>query len=151
MKKNLFISLVFLTALTACTSCEGPAGPAGRDGVANWSVQYYVVGQHSAKYPYGYWESLGNGHYQCIFDIRELTDFVYNEGIVNVSLIEYYGTPDEIQVGLPHVFFNQDPAGRYTTSYSFDTTPGSVALNVSYSDFQNVPPPVCFFKVTLLW
>jgi hypothetical protein len=145
---SLFLIIALATVLTAC---EGPVGPAGRDGAANWKIQYYVVGDYSAKYPSGRWEHVGNGQYQCLFDVHDLTNFIYNEGLVTVSLMQNWDTGNEYQIGLPHVFFNSERTGDFTTAYTFDTAPGSIAFNVAYSDFANIPPPVCVFKVTLLW
>ncbi|MDR2628167.1 MAG: hypothetical protein LBC40_09065 [Dysgonamonadaceae bacterium] len=147
MKQIAVLTLILALALTAC---EGPQGPAGRDGQANWSIQYYVVGEYSPHYPSGAWTSLGDGRYQCLFKTPQLTDFIYNEGITLVSYMQDMDTDHEVQIGLPHIFFGSDPL-PFTATYTFDTTPGYVAFNVAYSDFNNVPPPVCIFKLTLVW
>lgn len=144
--------LVVLTAVL--TACEGEQGPAGRDGVTtSWDVQYFVVGEISSEYTSDRWEPLGNGRYQCVFNVPKLTNFIYNEGIVQVSYMQDMDMPNEIQIGLPHILFKYDPIKRseYTLTYTFDTTPSSIAFNAAYSDFEDAVPPVCTFKVTMLW
>lgn len=150
MKKLLFLALIAVFAI-GCEGPEGPMGPAGENGTSNWYIQFYVVGEHSEDYPYGYWESLGNGKYQCVFQISSLTNFIYNEGIVNAFYMQDFDTDYEVQIGLPHIFFGSDENGDYTATYTFDTTPGSVAFNVAYSDFNDATPPPCVFRVAMIW
>ena len=153
MKKILLLMTIAIAAL----SCEGPMGPQGPKGdVADWFVNFYVVGERSNQYEYGYWESLGDGKFQCVFDIPELDDFVYNEGIVNVFFMQDMDTNNEIQVGFPHIFFYEDYGKTYTATYTFDMQKikgkmGSIAFNVAYSDFIDAPPPACTFRVAMIW
>ncbi|MDR1584570.1 MAG: hypothetical protein LBS07_00140, partial [Prevotellaceae bacterium] len=114
MKKALFILIAAVFSL----SCEGPMGPKGDPGTANWFIKFYVVGEHSSDYDYGYWKSLENGKFECVFDVPQLTNFVYNEGIVNAFYMQDFDTEHEVQIGLPHIFFFKDE-GSQTATYTF--------------------------------
>ncbi len=147
MKKFVFVLLTLFAVLTAC---EGPMGPPGRDGddaVGRWAVEFYPVKQSQ-------WRSLGNGEYECVFDLPSVPDFdfVYNDGAILAYYMQDFDTQDEKQIGLPHIFFGADASSDYTAAYTYDVMlDRTIAFKVAYSDFTNSTPPACTFRVVLIW
>lgn len=156
--KKIVTGLTFcFIALFAMSSCEGPMGPEGPQGpqgpsgTSNWYTQTFLIGDQSENVHYGYWKDLGNGHYECLFQISALTNFVYEEGIVTAHIFDYDADGNEVQIGLPHIFFGSDGGSNYTAAYTYDITPGEILFKVAYSDFASSPPPTRYFRVAMIW
>lgn len=141
--KKLFFLLVVTFAFIAC---EGPIGPQGPQGYGtNWNVQKYVVSAN-------HWQVRDDEGFINIFDVRDLTDYIYTDGKVTAYLVQYPGTKDEVQTPLPYTMHHQDNTGYWTETYSFDYAPGSIAFYVTYSDFpQGTRPGSATFRVVMNW
>jgi hypothetical protein len=146
MKKSIR-NFVLLSLLLGFVACEGPTGPPGRDGADGWAniaVAYYTITS---------WQiSAGENYFYADVDFPELTEFVYNEGVVNGYYMQNFNASDEVQIPLPFdIYFNEDGVS-WTETISFDIVPGNIRFYYEPSDFFiGFNPPVCTFKIALTW
>ena len=168
MRNFLGCLMMFMLAFTAC---EGPMGPAGRDGwdgkdgkdgkETKWWIRDFTVENTNVKKD---WKLAGSpndigSYFYCIFDVPEITRDIYNDG----AIIAYYryvdDFGDEVQTVLPYTYYdivvdNNDNEFPYSVQYSYDTTVGSIAFKVVFSDFFTKdygPPPSCKFRLVLIY
>lgn len=124
----------------------GPAGRDGQDGWANIFVGYYTISSAS-------WElSAGETFFYADVDCPELTDFVYNEGVVIGYYLLDYNTENEVQIPLPFdIYYNEDGAS-WTETISFDFVAGGIRFYYEPSDFYtDFTVPTSSFKIALMW
>ena len=153
MKKLTGWLLVFMLGITAC---KGPMGPAGKDAEeTNWFADNFeVLASHwkpateeGDGYFFHYWE------YE--FSIPQLTNFVFNEGYVGCSLIQVIeydnGRTSTVQRPLPYTIYGIDNDFPYSENYSFEIRPGYIKFIVKYSDFSELQPLTCTFRVVMIW
>ena len=163
MKKLLGCLMIFVLVFAAC---EGPMGPAGRDGwdgkdgkdgaETKWWIKDFTIAKSN-------WELVGNpndigSYFRCIYNVPEITRDIYNDG----AIIAYYryvdDFGDEVQTVLPYTYYdivvdnnNESP---YCVQYSYDTTVGSIAFKLVFSDFytrEYGPPSSCKFRLVLIY
>ena len=102
--KKYIKAFLFTSFIVALIPCEGPMGPAGRDGQDGWAnifVGYYTISSAS------WLLSEGETYFYADIDCPELTEFVYNEGVVMGYYLLDYNTDYEVQIPLPFdIYFN---------------------------------------------
>ncbi|MDR1984645.1 MAG: lipoprotein [Prevotellaceae bacterium] len=145
MKKTLIFAALFAVMLSAC---QGPQGPKGED--SNWFVTSFTVNSNE-------WRLSGqpndlNSYYYADKIIENLTDFIFEEGIV----IAYIKTGNNVKNEMPFVFHRGDSDGTneslWTETYDFDFYPGGITFYVTYSDFSTaIRPGTETFYVVLMW
>lgn len=158
MKKILLtLSVLFTIGFSSCTGPQGPMGPQGpagydgKDGEQTyWVIQDFDVDHVDWKYS----EVDGlRPHYYYDFEFDNLTDFIYNNGIV-LAYLEVKGR----QQLLPFVFheeiLNEDNEYvRWTRTIDFDYTSGNITFYVTTDDFfyEDYEPETMRFRVVLLY
>ena len=156
MKKIIGL-LMLLVAFTACEGpmgSEGPMGPEGPAGsgdgvVEGWKNITFTVKSED-------WQLInnmdGDPYYMYEFQWDELTDYVYEEGIVLGYLFTQVGGI-ETMTPLPYVLHRQDAKGnQWTETYTYDVSPGYVAFYATYNDFKVQEKPATMdFRVSILW
>ena len=151
MRKILFI----LLAVAGFLSCEGPVGPMGPPGdtgaETRWKHIYYTVREQEWVLMGG--ENAPNSYYQYVFEVPELSEFIYKEGIVTGYLVANPGTDKEVLRPLPDTWAIADRENNFwSESITMDYMPGSVAFYIGYSDFAtSVRPATMTFKLTMIW
>jgi hypothetical protein len=159
MKKTLFL-LIIVTGFFACEGPEGPegpigpAGPKGEQGEAGYGTNWFV---NSYTVTAGEWKLHGNpgdlnSYFYADKQIKELTDFVYNEG----TIVAYMQTEKGVKNGMPYVLHRggTDSYGEFlwTQTYDFDFYTGGVRFYLTYSDFNTqIAPETETFHVVLMW
>ena len=151
-RKVLLPLVLLFLALTSCIGTRGPQGPVGPQGPqgpagegTNWKIINLTV-------PANAWVEYAdnnnqNNYYQALFDVPEITDFIYNSGLVLC-----YHEINNSQIILPYVRHKQDTEGNYwTTTVDFDYAIGSVAIYITHSDFADDAPGEMNFRLVLMW
>ena len=162
MKKLLVCILVAMTLVSsACRGKVGPPGKNGKDGeVTYWKIIDFTI---KGGVNGGDWELINGpdqigSYYRYIFDVPEITEEIYENGLI----IAYYRYVDDhgdkVQSILPYTYYDIDVDGDgnehpYSVQYSYDVMPGSIAFKLVFSDFytaENGPPSLCLFRLQLL-
>ena len=150
MKKSLTYILLLFLAFMSCEGPTGPAGPPGRDGqdgldgYVNFSIAYYTISTWTV--------SEDETYFYADVDYPELTEFVYNEGAVVGYYMLDYNLSSEVQIPLPYDIYNNTQTDSWTETISYDFVPGNIRFYYEPSDFfVGFNPPVCTFKIALLW
>ena len=154
-----------LMAMIGLSACEGPAGPPGRDG--HQTEWYYV----DFKIKGTDWLLAGKGneigsYYYYVFDAPEITQAIYNDGLILCAYRYVDDTGVEVQSYLPYTEYfietdqhgdNENPFAMYI---SFNVTPtvgrnnGTIEFRVTFSDFytgKKGPPASCWFRLILVY
>ncbi|MDR2969046.1 MAG: membrane lipoprotein lipid attachment site-containing protein [Tannerellaceae bacterium] len=153
--------LVVFLAMIALSACEGPMGPAGRDGRdgtdgrdgqdgTKWYTASFTVNKSD-------WKLSGragdlNTYFYADKSIPELTDFVFDEGLV----VGYIQTGTDVRNGMPFVLHQGEAVDGaeflWTETYDFDYSPGMLRFYLTYSDFNTqVLPESETFHIVLMW
>ncbi len=162
MKKVIFILLTTF-ALVACEGPmgpEGPQGPQGEAGVGSWKILDLQVD----SWNYSNTENGLNNYFYADFEIPELTEFIYDYGMVQCYIEYNSGTENRIQQLLPCVRHNEqlisengvDTMLYYTQTIDYDYGVGNVRIYLTESDFNyetdlTWEPDPMNFRLVLLW
>ena len=145
--RNLFL---LLFAGLMAVSCEGPMGPPGLPGEdgepgASWDVKDFVINNWT--------ENREAGYFYSHFNFPELSNFIYNEGIV-IAYIEFDGT---YQTPLPYeryreTIINKEPY-RWSELIDFEYAKGEISFYLTPSDFDTAAETQApaTIRVVLLW
>lgn len=153
MKKllfGLFIAIAFM-------SCKGDDGRDGRDGkdgqdaFANMRTISVVVDKWTLVGEKG---ALGS-YYSAEVDIPELTNVVFEDGIVVSYLIDPT-SEGKVKRNMPFTLYKgtatADGEQLWSETYSMDYWTGTVEFRLTYSDFvTDVAPEKVEFNLVLLW
>ena len=143
----------FFLILFSVTACDIEPYQDDNDG-DNWKVLNFTVKEKDWKLR-GHSNAL-NSYYKFEFnDVRELTDFIANEGVVTGYLYQDNGS-GEVQTPLPFTIPIGEVVGNeevlWTQTTTFDYQAGSVVFYVNYSDFiTELRPGAMDFRVVLHW
>jgi len=146
MKKILFF--IIAISFFACEGPTGPEGPAGSN--TSWHVESITIKKNEWKLS-GKTGAL-NSYYYAEKPLKELTSFVYKQGLVGA----YLQTDDKVKNEMPYVLHKGgvDKVGEFlwTQTYDFDFYTGGVCFYVTYSDFNTqIHPDEETFHVVLAW
>ncbi|MDR3327473.1 MAG: hypothetical protein LBT04_05020 [Prevotellaceae bacterium] len=139
MKKILIFSLV----ITLFASCSKEY------------THLKVIDLQADVYSWQYSNDIDNNFYFVGFNVPEITDLVYNSGIVSMS-IEYWATDgSNFQTSLPNVrHFEAWENGNlflWTRTIDFEYYRGGVSVFVTNSDFVDERPGNMRFLLKLIW
>ena len=88
-----------------------------------------------------------NRFYTCHFNMPEITQGVFNNGVVNAYIMLDNPTAQET---LPYVRHFQNSAGKlWTQTIDFDYSPGGINVYVTNSSFAVDPPAAMNFRVVV--
>lgn len=88
-----------------------------------------------------------NRYYSCLFNVPEITPWIYNNGVVNT-----YITFDYASQPLPYVRHLEDMDGfRWTRTVDYEYESGKIRIFVTNSDFIEDLPEKMTFKVAIIW
>ena len=145
------------------TACQGPVGPPGRDAVTTeWTIVNFRIQLNQ-------WERAGDAdeigsYYYHVVDVPEITEDIYNVGLVICSYLYTDDAGYDVQSILPYTGYFIDGIGgdenRFAMHFSYSVTPtvgrnsGTIEFRVTFSDFYTGakgPPEICYFKLTLVY
>ncbi len=161
MKRLLFLPLVCLLLV----SCEGEQGPKGDkgdkgdDGTANWKI----IDLEASSWLYS--NEANNNYFYADFDVPEITQYVYDYGMVHCYVEYNYGTTTATQQLLPYsrhkeVEITQDDGTTqwvfYTETVDYDFGVGTLRIYYTQSDFDyeldtSFAPSAMHFRLAVIW
>ena len=100
MRKILYILAVAALAM-GFASCEGPQGEPGRDGLVNSKIIDFQIDQNEWSYS----DIKNNNYFYGAVSVPELTNDIYDNGIIKVYREYNTGTNNKSQVELPYTNF----------------------------------------------
>lgn len=142
--KATLVAVVLLISCYSCTTDEYINEYHGPD----WNVKTFEVRPNMWT-----WNSY-QGWYECVVKYPELTEFVYENGVVLAQVFMGIQGVDEVQRTLPYLQSYYDEQNRvyYTRNISYDYNIGSVCFYYQDSDLtKEVISDTFSFKVTLFW
>lgn len=96
------------------------------------------------------------GYYYYTFSVPELTETIYNKGVVTCYREYNWGTADAYQINLPRVFPMVDSGSGevYQQIVDFSFLVGQVEIAVTNSDLKydlNTNPETMHFRLNMIW
>lgn len=167
--RKLSFFVIILSAILLTTSCiekVGPMGPAGRDGrdgrdgydgkdgLGVESVVYIPVEEKNWVYS----GLTDNNYFQATVPVPELTEEIFDGGVVKMYRAFDYDTQYATQIEMPYVRLREEyPEGggepfRYTELLDYDFGIGTVNIYFTVSDFfYGIKPGAMLFRCVLLY
>jgi hypothetical protein len=133
----------------------GPMGPAGENGLT--SEWYNIPIEVSNWQLQGAMNEIGSYYYCLVKNIVELREDIYRDGLILCYYEFIDDAGDHVMAPLPYTVYdinvNNGVETPYEMHFSYDVTPGSILLKLTYSDFmtQWTPPSPCRFKLVLIY
>lgn len=143
MKKYLTY-LMSAMVLVSLFACEGPAGRDGRDGQDGLDTQFKNITLTVGQQNWTKFEEPQNDapfYYACSFDVPEITEEVFNNGVV-ICYVNLAGA----QQLLPYVCHYQtldelNQPIRWTRTVDCQLAVNKLTVFVTYSDFYDAGVP----------
>ncbi|MCQ2347378.1 MAG: hypothetical protein MJZ92_05570 [Paludibacteraceae bacterium] len=143
MKKILYVLLVALSATTlvSCKGEKGDPGMPGRDGKDGASIVKNVIINVEQK-NWGYSNTDNNNYFFATVDMPEITEKIFDGGIIKMYRVWNYETKDAIQTEMPYTRqYEVLPDGSsawyfYTEHIDYDFGIGKMTIYYSVSDFD---------------
>jgi len=148
MKKLFFLLMIVMLGFSGCSDDEG----------LRTKKKLFTVRSSD-------WELIGDedaigSYYLSVWDVPELTEKVYTDGLISCYYIYTDNLGYIVQTPLP--FFEYDMAlfdecpweMPWSVYFSYDITPGSIAFKVVFSDFYTgtwAPPTRSEFRLVLVY
>ncbi len=170
MKRSIFYVFSVILLGLIMSGCEGKPGRDGIDGldgldgvitnrvVIDLEVNNTNSFASSADY-YTTWAQTTDGAYMAKFDLPEITNEAYNDGMI-VCYAEFNtATNAAYQEQLPFIYFDyytDSETGnveRWSRLLDFDVTVGQLNIYYTNSDFQYLTeePGLWHFRLVLMW
>ncbi len=159
MRKILYILAVAALAL-GFASCEGPQGEPGRDGLVNSKIIDIQINQNEWSYS----NIENNNYFFGAVSVPELTNDIYDNGIIKVYREYNTGTSNKSQVELPYTNYveypytvdNETQWGFYQEHVYAEYAVGSVTIFYLASDFDyeldtSFVPEAMHFRMIMMW
>ena len=159
MRKILYILAVAALAM-GFASCEGPQGEPGRDGLVNSKIIDIQINQNEWSYS----DIKNNNYFYGAVSVPELTNDIYDNGIIKVYREYNTGTNNKSQVELPYTnFVEYSETVNNETLWSFyqehvyaEYAVGSVTIFYLASDFDyeldsSFVPEAMHFRMIMMW
>ena len=151
MKRQAFWLLVVLMGFSACRGQEGPAGKDAEKYICEYDIlphKWRQGEEEGDNYFFHYWFHE--------VSIPQLTEAVFTHGYVGCYLLQEVryenGRTSLIQRPLPYTIYGiADDDFAYSENYSFEIRRGFINFIVKYSDFSDLQPLACTFRVVLIW
>ncbi|MDR1156385.1 MAG: hypothetical protein LBL04_16905 [Bacteroidales bacterium] len=163
MKNLLGCLLIVMSGFTACLGPMGPEGPPGKDATeTQWTYVDFIVKENQ-------WRLAGNpleigSYYYCVVDVPEITQDIYEEGLIFCNYRYIDDTGVDVQQTLPYTAYFMDVVNgserpfsmhiSYTTTPTVRTVSGTIEFRITFSDFytgDKGPPASCNFRLTLVY
>ena len=164
--KNLISLLAVILLLASCEGPmgpRGPQGPQGKPGEPGEGVSWDIIPLTVRP---GDWVKIYDNnnlflYYQCIIDLPEMDEFVYDKGLY-ITYIRLPEGNNEVQRILPYTFYNETDGQLwqrtidcdYMYQFSGGKVKSTIALYVKDSDFYDGNanrPGRMDFRVVLMW
>ncbi len=134
MRKSLFL-LSIIAVSVFMTSCQGRDGRDGRD--VSYQIVQITVPQRSWNYS---WQGIDNYFYASI-DMPEITEAVFDGGIIKMYRTFDYETMDAYQIEMPYIRpheyeYTENQWGFYTETVDYDFGIGNMYIYYRVSDFD---------------
>lgn len=155
----LFLMLFIAGMFTACVGPQGEPGMPGRDGKDGPTIKNIVVNVNKE-----HWQYTNNNNNNCFFatvDMPEITENVFDYGIVKVYRLYDFDSSNATQIELPYVRHKeeQNTAGDwifYTETVDYDYGIGKMTIYYTESDFnyeldQTFIPEAMQFRCSILY
>lgn len=154
--KKLIVFVSILCALVSCVGPEGPRGPVGPKGSDaegdQWIVDEFTVNEGDWLL-YGTEGQLGS-YYYCDLNDQNLSEWIFDNGSVEVYLFDNSEERGRIQQPLPATRFKSTDKGfLYQEEYDFDYSVNKIRVYVTYNDFETAykPGAISFRSVKQWW
>lgn len=141
MKRILFALFI----VVAFVSCEGPMGPMGPEGdpAGSWAEDNFTI--RSSE-----WQSKGVAgtnqfYYYHTREWAELDNMAVERGVVIGYVEDFNGN----YTALPHVYHDKDGDYEWTETTSLTFFEGGFEIQVTNSDFEDVPPGDKYFRIII--
>jgi len=170
MKRSFFYVLPFVILAFLMSSCRGRDGRDGLDGrdgidgiitnrvVLDLEVNNTNTRVNNADY-YTTWQQTTDGAYQAKFDIPEISNEAYNDGMIVCYAEMNTATDAAYQEQLPFTYFDEftnsetGDVERWSRLLDFDVTVGQLNIYYTNSDFRYVDtePGLWHFRLVMVW
>ena len=162
--KKIFALLFAVGILASCTGPQGPQGPEGPVGPAG-SVNVKIIDLSASGSQWQYTNDNNNNYYMASFDMPEITQEIYDNGVVQVYREYDTGTANAVQLLLPntrhkeYAFTNDEGETQWaffseTTDYEYGIGRLNVFFTASdfgYEDDSSIVPEDMHFRCVLMW
>lgn len=158
MKKYLFLAVAVLS-LIGCNGKDGKDGRDGKDGLVNVAV----IDLDASGNGWEYASLQSENYFVAKFDMPEITNYIYDNGLVQVYREWGTGTAEAVQQVLPysrhHEWLDEKNNAWNFYTETVDYEYGAGFLNIFYtaSDFayedESTPtkPEAMHFRVQVMW
>ena len=159
--KKIFSLLTLAVILFA--SCEGPAGRDGRDGVDGF-VNFNIIDLEVNSNQWQFSNLDNNNFFTASFDMPEIDQYIYDNGLVQVYREYETGTSRAVQLLLPstrHIeypYYDEEGNewwGFYTETTDYEYGVGRLNIFYTASDFDYeinyYTPDFMHFRVVIMW
>ena len=164
MKKTFLLLMTVAALFASCRGAQGPAGKDGRDGI-DGLVNVKIVDLSVSGNQWQYSGYDNNNYFMGTFDMPEITQDIYDNGLVQVYREYDTGTANAVQLLLPNTRHKEysytDTEGNTQWGFYSETTDyeyGVGKLNVFFtaSDFDyeidtSFVPEDMRFRVVIMW
>jgi len=153
MKKILLVLLVVMMGSYGCTKevCKCNFEE------TQWKIVDYTITINMWTLV-GEPDEIGSYYYYLDENVPELSQRVYDDGIIMCYYIYVDEFGDEVQTPLPFsaydIVVDEDWEFPWSVHFSYDVTPGSIAFKIVFSDFYTgdwQPPARCKFRLVMIY
>lgn len=136
--KRLFQAAIIILSLGLLASCKGEPGLNGRDGVGVISTVLINVPQSAWEYS----RIDNNNYFYATVDMPEITNPVYEEGLIKMYRAYDFGSDYSAQTELPYVRHNEEYVEDggymvfYTETVDYEFSVGKMTIFYTESDFN---------------
>ena len=166
MKKTL--SLLMLAAMMlACTGPQGPRGPQGPEGPEgpSGSVNFKIIDLSASGSQWQYSNMNDNNYYIASFNMPEITQEIYDNGLVQVYREYDTGTDNAVQLLLPNTRHKEEAIVNdegdtvwlfYSETTDYEYGIGKLNIFFTCSDFEyeltpTIVPEDMHFRCVIMW
>lgn len=147
--KKLPVIFAILVAAFTFTACEYQNV---------YPTEYKTVYQNNSKtldieVPTTDWKWSDNGYFFVTYDIPDLTQEIYDQGVISCYREYFFGTKDAYQINLP-LEYSVSANGmffRQKVDFSFGVGFIEIAVTNSDSRFNSINPEDMHFRLNMMW
>lgn len=156
MKKILIMLIAALCMLSCKEGPMGPQGPQGPKGDPGESTNWKIIDIQINSNQWSLTDFPNNNYYYGTIEIPELTQSIYDNGLVTCYVEANTGTANAYQMPLPQVMHKEEYEGAqqllFTETVDYSYGIGFIEIAVTFSDFfTEVRPSDMHFRLVLQW